>query len=535
MQRQDCANTSDRERTRQRPWPRKAVSANMAVLRSLPDEEKALGRMSTLVCVSVAAEGTKAAIAAMAAAVAGGADLVELRLDLIPGFDLAALIGRRPCPVIVTYRPEREGGRFVGDESERLAVLRRAMALGAEYVDIEHDASSSLERVPGCRRIVSYHDFEGVPRPLEQLHRRLAALDADVVKIAVTARRIEDNLEVFRLLQGTDRPTIALAMGEAGVVSRLLAGRYGAFLTFASVEAGAAVAPGQVPLTDLLGMYRFRGITARTALYGVMANPVGHSMSPAVHNAAFRAVGLDAVYLPLLVQEPVSFLEQFTPLGFRGYSVTIPHKQTVIAALDEVQPLAARLESVNTIAVDDDGRKRGYNTDVEGALVTIEAALPPGETLKGKCVLLVGAGGLGRALAHGLTERGARLVLTNRTVERGLALAWEVGAEFVAMEEMGRVTPDVLVQTTSVGMHPRVEDSIVPAGMLRLGLVVYDAVYNPLETRLLREARRAGCRTVSGLGHFVNQAAGQFELWTDRPAPTDVMREALLAGLGAKD
>jgi len=147
----------------------------------------------------------------------------------------------------------------------------------------------------------------------------------------------------------------------------------------------------------------------------------------------------------------------------------------------------------------------------------------------------VGAGGLGRALAHGLTERGARLVLTNRTVERGLALAWEVGAEFVAMEEMGRVTPDVLVQTTSVGMHPRVEDSIVPAGMLRLGLVVYDAVYNPLETRLLREARRAGCRTVSGLGHFVNQAAGQFELWTDRPAPTDVMREALLAGLGAKD
>ncbi len=469
----------------------------------------------------------------MEQAAAGGADLVELRLDLIPGFELGALLSDRPCPVIVTFRPAREGGRYEGDESERLNVLRQAMALGAEYVDVEHDAAAALERVAGCQRIVSYHDFEGVPRPLRLLWERLAGLDADVIKIAVTASRIEDNLEVFDLLRGADRPTIALAMGEAGVISRILAGRYGGYLTYACLGS-QPVAPGQVPLADLLGMYRFRAISRETQLYGVMANPVGHSMSPAVHNAAFEALGLDAVYLPLLVDEPVEFLQRFTPLGFRGFSVTIPHKQAVMAGLDEVQPLAARLESVNTVVVDEGGRLFGYNTDVEGALVTIEAALEPGDSLRGKRVLLVGAGGLGRALAHGLTERRAELVITNRTEERGLALAAEVGAQFVSLDGMAGANPDVLVQTTSVGMHPRIAESIVPAGMLRPGLVVYDAVYNPLETRLLRDARAAGCRTVSGIGHFVNQAAGQFELWTGRKAPTEVMRSVLLERLGSR-
>lgn len=471
------------------------------------------------------------ALQGMARAAEGGADLVELRLDLIPGFDLEALLCDRPLPAIVTCRPKRAGGQYEGSEEERIAILRRAAELGADYVDVEHDVFHQFARVGTTRPIVSYHDFEGMPRPLASLYDELAALGADVVKLAVTAERIEDNLEVFSVLERAQRPTIALAMGEAGVVSRILAGRYGAFLTFASLERGAEVAPGQVPLPDLVGMYRFREITPATALYGVIANPVGHSMSPAVHNAAFADVGLDAVYLPLLVQEPVSFLREFTPLGFQGYSVTIPHKQAVIPALDEVEPLAARLDSVNTVVVRD-GRFLGYNTDVEGALITIEAALPAGSRLEDMRVLVVGAGGLGRALAHGLAARGARVVITNRTDSRGRALAEEVGAEFVPLSEMANVPTDVLLQTTSVGMYPRVDESIVPVEMLRPGMVVYDAVYNPLVTRLLREARQAGCQTVSGLGHFVNQAARQFELWTGRPAPTEVMRRVMLERLG---
>lgn len=496
-----------------------------------PAQEGGLAERGTMICVSIAAPDMLGALRAVAQAAKGGADLVELRLDLIPGFDLEALLCERPLPVIVTCRPRRAGGRFDGAEEDRLAVLGRAMRLGAEYVDVEHDAVHRLTREGHSKIIASYHDFEGLPRSLSRIYDDLAGMGTDAVKVAVTARRIEDNLEVFSLLQRADRPTIALAMGEAGVISRILAGRYGALLTFAALEEGAEVAPGQVPLSDMVGMYRARGITPATDLYGVVANPVGHSMSPAVHNAAFAHCGLDAVYVPLLVEEPVSFLREFTPLGFRGYSVTIPHKQAVVAAMDEVEPLALRLQAVNTVVVRD-GRFHGYNTDVAGALISIEEALPAGSRLEDMRALVVGAGGLGRALAHGLAARGVRVVIANRTESRGRALAQEVGAEFVSLEEMASVPTDLLLQTTSVGMHPRADASVVPAEMLRPGLVVYDAVYNPLETRLLREARRAGCRTVSGLGHFVHQAARQFELWTGREAPMEVMRRVMLERLG---
>lgn len=484
---------------------------------------------TTRVCVSLA--GTMAEVmAGMERAAVLGADLVELRLDLMPSFDLEALLARCPLPAVVTYRPKRAGGEYRGPEEERLAVLRRAIDLGAAYLDVEPDCVHLLERRGGTRLIVSHHNFEGVPRPLAAVHERLGHLGADIVKVAVTAADIQDNLEVFDLLRRSRMPTIALAMGEPGAISRILAGRFGAYLTFASLDAGHEVAPGQLALADLLGMYRARHIGPRTRLYGVMANPVGHSMSPAVHNAAFAELGLDAVYLPLLVREPRRFLETFTPLGFGGYSVTIPHKQAVMPSLDGIEPLAARIGAVNTIVVRE-GRLHGYNTDVDGALDSIAEAVP-GISFAGTAALLVGAGGLGRALAHGLADRGARLTIVNRGYERAQALAAEVGATARPIEDMAEVEAELLLQTTSVGMHPKVQESIVPRVMLRPGLIVYDAVYNPLETRLLREAKEAGCITVSGLGHFINQAARQFELWTGREAPRQVMRRAMLERLG---
>ncbi|MHB0877057.1 MAG: shikimate dehydrogenase, partial [Anaerolineae bacterium] len=431
----------------------------------------------------------------------------------------------------VTHRPEREGGAYRGSEDERLAVLRHAIALGAAYVDVEADSVQALGERGGSKLIVSHHDLTGTAHPLHRLYADLAGLGADVVKVAVTANDIADNLDVFEVLRRAERPTIALAMGEAGVVSRLLAGRFGAFLTFASLDGDAAVAPGQVPLRDMLRMYRVREVTQATRLFGVIANPVGHSMSPAVHNAAFAALGLDALYLPLLVRDLEGFVASFTPLGFEGYSVTIPHKQAIIPLLDEVEPLAQRIGAVNTVAVRN-GRLYGSNTDVEGAMLSIAEALPAGQPLAGLTALLIGAGGLARALAFGLRDRGVRVVIANRTADRARDLAAEAGAETLPLADIASVRADLLLQTTSVGMHPKVDESIVPAEALRPGLLVYDAVYNPLETRLLREARQAGCITVSGLGHFINQAAKQFELWTGVPAPREVMRAEMLRRLG---
>ena len=488
-----------------------------------------MGRL--LVCVALAARDTAEALAAMRRAAASGADVVELRLDLMGSFDLEALLVDRPLPVIVTCRPERAGGRYAGPEEERLVILQRALALGAEHVDVEPDVVHLLHGYGSGKLIVSHHDSSGLPLDLALLYRQLSGLGADIVKIAVPAERIEDNLAIFDLLRQAKRPTIALAMGEAGALSRILAGRFGAYLTFAAPDGDAGTAPGQIPLSDMLGPYRAHEIGGETRLYGVMANPVGHSLSPAIHNAAFRECGLDAVYLPLLVEEPVSFLRRFTPLGFGGYSVTIPHKQAVIAALDEIEPLARRIGAVNTIVVRD-GRLCGYNTDAVGAIQSIEEALPECMALESAHALLIGAGGLARALAFGLTDRGVSLTIANRSVERAQALAKEVDAAYVPLVEMARVRVDLLLQTTSVGMHPNAEESVVPRDMLRRGLVVYDAVYNPLETRLLREASEAGCLTVSGLGHFINQAARQFELWTGLPAPRELMRRTMLARLG---
>ncbi|MGQ9552602.1 MAG: shikimate dehydrogenase [Anaerolineae bacterium] len=482
-----------------------------------------------LVCVALAGQMVEVLNAVRQAAELG-ADLVELRLDLMPGFDLETLLRGRPLPVIVTYRPKRAGGAYIGSEEERLATLRRAMALGAEYVDVEPDVVHHLRGYGSAKIIVSHHEFGATSPPLRRMYDHLAATGADIIKVAVMAERIESNLAVFDLLRTSDRPTIALAMGEAGVISRILAGRYNSFLTFAALDGTAPVAPGQIGLSDMLYLYRVREISANTELYGVMANPVGHSMSPVIHNAAFKESGLDAVYLPLLVQEPVSFLRAFTPLGFKGYSVTIPHKQAVLVALDEVEPLAARIGAVNTV-IAHNGRLLGYNTDVEGAIRSIEEALPEGMSLAGSRALLIGAGGLARALAYGLTGKGVQLTIANRNIERARALAAEVGADYCSLADMPGVQVDLLLQTTSVGMYPNVDESIVPAGILRPGLVVYDAVYNPLETRLLREAAAAGCITVSGLGHFINQAARQFELWTGMAAPRQVMREAILQRL----
>ena len=504
----------------------------------------------TLLCVSLTTETIEETLASLHAPTRAF-DVAELRLDYIREPDLRRLLDGRPCPVIATNRPVREGGRWTGDEGQRLALLEEADRQGADFVDIELEALPRFRRQGRARLIVSYHNFQETPPDLQAIARRIEATDADIVKLATHARSLRDNLAAFRVLRAARKPTIAVTMGEHGHVSRVLGPKFGAFLVFASLNAGREAAPGQVPVRDLLELYRFRTIGAATRVYGVLANPVAHSMSPAIHNAAFAHCGIDAVYLPFRVDDPADFIPAYRELPVSGYSVTIPHKEAVIALLDEVEPLARRIGAVNTI-VARDGRLCGSNTDWSAAVRAIESGLQEGQTLEGKRVLLLGAGGASRAIAFGLAERGCRVVLANRTHDRAVKLAADVGCDAVPLDQLpsllaspasplrppaplplfpspldprpSTLSYDILVNGTSLGMHPKVDATPLDAALLRPGALVFDSVYNPLETRFLREARAAGCRTVDGLEMFVNQAVEQFELWTGEPAPRAVMR-----------
>jgi len=458
----------------------------------------------TKLCVPITEKDTDAALAAMRSLPAE-VDAVELRLDMMESCDLERLCGGKDRPVIATNRPVREGGRCTAAEPDRLAVLRRAAELGADFVDVELSAVPALGELPGtCRRIVSHHDTERTPPDLPGLLRRIVGVGPHVAKIAVTARGAADVPPVLDLLRHHAGKTPLIAL------------------------------PGQLTLEQMLGMYRFRAIGPSTAVYGVVANPVAHSMSPAVHNAAFAERGLDAVYLPFKVLDPARFLCGFEPYELKGLSVTLPHKEAMLPLMDEVDELATAVGAVNTVALRD-GRRYGCNTDVAAAAGSIEGAAQRAglEPLSERTVLLVGAGGAARAIALGLRGKVGRLVIANRTVSRARALAAELGAEACGLDELGGVRPDVVVNSTSVGMWPNVEDCAVPADMLRPGMVVFDAVYNPVRTRLLTQAEAAGAVTATGLEWFVGQAAAQFELWTGRPAPREVMVEVLRGRLEA--
>jgi 3-dehydroquinate dehydratase/shikimate dehydrogenase len=490
----------------------------------------------TRLCVSLT-ENTAAGMIECMHRLPDYVDTVEVRLDYLVGppqeasSGLKSICEARDRDIIVTCRPQRQGGHFQGDESARLEILRLAGQLGADFVDVELDSSARVGELPGgTRRIVSHHDFERMPDDLDAIHRRAIEAGAHVVKIAVRALDITDALPIFSLLQkhtGTT-DTIALGMDEEGLCTRILAPKFGAFLSFASTGEATASAAGQVPYQTMEEMYGFSRINPETQVYGVVANPVAHSMSPPIHNAAFAELGMDAVYLPLKVTDPLSFLEGFEPHDLRGLSVTIPHKEAMVPLMDDLDELARRIGALNTVDIRD-GKRRGSNTDVAAALAALRAAAERANLLPmdRRKVLLIGAGGAGRALAYGLAEHVEELTIANRTVSRAERLAKEVGAAFCGLDELESRRPDLLINTTSVGMHPNVEDMPVPSSILQNGMVVFDAVYNPIRTRLLREAEQGGCIAASGFEWFVSQAAAQFETWTDTAAPQDVMAEVV--------
>ncbi len=328
-----------------------------------------------------------------------GAKLVELRLDYISGdVNLRRLLVDRPSPVVVTCRRPHDGGKWTGSEEQRLMLLRSSIAEGVDYIDLEEDVAAMIPRYGKTKRIVSLHDFRKTPDNLEEIHGRLAALDADIVKIATTANNTHDNLRALQLMRNSELPTVAICMGDIGTPSRILAGRFGAPFTFATFHHERTLAPGQLSYQQMTDIYHYDQITPETAVYGVIGDPIGHSLSPLVHNASFQRLGVDAVYVPFRVpREHLSqFVDDAPALGIKGLSVTIPHKEAVLKKLTKKDGMVAGIGAVNTVLFEADGSMTGYNTDYQAGLDSLAEAIAEHsgrrELLTGRTALVLGAG-----------------------------------------------------------------------------------------------------------------------------------------------
>jgi len=442
------------------------------------------------------------------------ADLVEMRLDGVADVDVAGALQGRRRPVVVTCRPTWDRGCFDGAEETRLRLLAEAIRLGAEYVDVESAAEwRTLPRSERTGLILSLHDWNGVPDDLAERVRQLRQVRPSVVKIAVTARRLTDCL-VLRRAVPHGWPTVAIAMGTRGQVTRTCPWLFNSVWTYSG-----RAAPGQLSTDLLIDRYRVRHGTPATALYAVAGCPLAHSASPAMHNAAFAATGRDAVYAAFEGESAAEVREMADALDVQGLSVTAPFKKALLADVEVVDEVTAKLGVANTLRRAN-GRWEARNTDVDGFLDPLDRL---GLALDGQHAVVLGAGGAARAAVFALQTRGARVAVSARRRDRAQAVARDLGADVAAWPpESGW---QVLVNATPVGTWPRGSSLPLPVDKLR-GPLVYDLVYNPPETMLMREARKAGASVVGGLEMLVGQACRQFEWWTGGAAPHQVMHEA---------
>lgn len=511
-------------------------------------KEESNVRVCVPVCVRHAGE-----LRAYAERAAEVADIVELRLDCLdedqlePALQqLAGLLNGIPRPFIVTFRPAEQGGRRSLDIPERvrfwrtyLERLHKTASRGGVFADIELDLfesphGESLREVfkDEPNLICSHHDFKRMPADLEAIYERMARTPARVLKLAAQAEDITDCVAVLRMLERArreGREMIAVAMKAPGLLTRVLAPARGAFLTFGSLEGGQATAPGQVSARSLRELYRIHEINARTLVTGLVGSPVSHSLSPHIHNAAFAALGVDAVFIPFETADLPAFARRMAhprtrelEWNLRGFSVTAPHKSAIMRHLDRIEPKAAEIGAVNTVVVEG-GELQGYNTDAEAALKPLHGLID----LDGARVAIVGAGGAARALLWGMHSRSVHTTLFARNVEIAGETARTFGANVAQIEGASFDGFDLVVNATPLGTRGENEDkTAATTEQLRGARVAYDLVYNPSETRFLREARDAGCETVGGLPMLIAQAAEQFRLWTGEDAPVEIMRGA---------
>ncbi|HEY0408317.1 MAG TPA: shikimate dehydrogenase [Pyrinomonadaceae bacterium] len=515
------------------------------------------GKNLTRICVPVCPRSANELKSAIERAAALG-DIVELRLDCLAPNELAslqpelqALLGSLSCHAIVTLRPAEEGGRREIDNLTRIIFWTQFFSgepAANAFADIEIDLALYFQErerdgrnvLDWQRVICSHHDFTGAPTDLTELYERMSATPAGILKIAVMANELTDCLPLFQLLdraRDEGRQLIAVAMGAAGILTRILGPARGSYLTYGALDPDNQTAPGQISAAELRELYRIDGLERGAMMTGLIGAPVAHSVSPQMHNAAFRALDLNAVYMPLEVQRLPEFARRMAhprtrelDWNLRGLSVTAPHKSAIMEHLDWVEPPAREIGAVNTVVFDDDGL-RGFNTDVEAFVDTLRDKLG---TLEGSRCAIIGAGGAARGLLWGLQREGAKTTVFARAVERARPLAEKFGADCAPLFDARFDGFDVVVNTTPLGTRGPLE-ALTPASadQLRGARLAYDLVYNPAVTRFMREAQRAGCATTNGLSMLVAQAAAQFALWTGMKAPFELMREAAQSAIAA--
>jgi 3-dehydroquinate dehydratase / shikimate dehydrogenase len=495
------------------------------------------------ICVPVCEQTISSARAACKRAAQSG-DIVELRLDYLHDInvseisELAGSLRKLNRPVILTFRASEEGGQRETDPTARVQFWNEAAAVcRQELFDIElnllRTAGDEIAGLDWQRVICSHHDFDGVPRNLLEVYEAMARTLARFLKIAVTAHDTIECLPIFQLLeraQTEGREVIAIAMGQPGLVTRVVGPAWGSYLTYGPADDEKATAPGQVTASKLRDLYRIDEITRDTQVMGLIGSPVAHSISPNVHNAAFATARLNAVYLPFEVRDLHSFIRRMAhpqtrelDWNLRGLSVTAPHKTAVIEFLDWIHPAAHEIGAVNTIVIDREGL-RGYNTD---ALAVLKPVLERVGSLRDTRCAVVGAGGAAKATLWSLKNEAARVTLFARNSQKGSDLANSFNAEFRSLEDATFQDFDLVINATPLGTKgSRENETVAVAEQLHGTRLAYDLVYNPSETLFMQEAREAGCETIGGLSMLVLQGVEQFKLWTGLEAPVSEMRHA---------
>lgn len=507
------------------------------------------------ICVAITGS-TPAEMLETATDVLQETSFLEFRLDYLPDPTAALpqlqqfLADRGALTAIATCRCKENGGRYEGNSQQALGVLLAAAAAGFPLVDMELESVEKLSAKPngkppsastesseplaqlraaGAAVIVSFHDFQGT-RELDAVYKRMEPFDPDFMKVVTTANSLADNVTLMRFLgRMEDRAhdnLVGICMGEAGVISRVLGLRAGSAFTFAAAHAGEETAAGQIAARTLIETYRIEQVDASTKVYGVAGNPIGSSLSPVMMNAAFRRETVNAVYLGLQTGKADDLFQLVREVPVQGLSVTMPLKRDVMPLLARTDAISTRIGAVNTIMRMPDGKFYGFNTDVAGIVVPLERRM----SLKGAKVLVLGAGGAARAAVFGCRDKGADVWILNRTPETAQKLARQAQARTIKREAVAKMGFDIVINATPAGMAGQ---NIAPLlGPEDLNArIVFDLVYNPLETPLLQMARAKGLTAISGVEMFVEQGAEQFQLWTNKPAPKDEMLRAVLHAL----
>jgi 3-dehydroquinate dehydratase/shikimate dehydrogenase len=502
-----------------------------------------LRSLVTRVCVAIVGN-SPAEMIEKATAVVKETPFLEFRLDYLdkPLLALPKLrqffTDNTAANAIATCRRAANGGRFSGTLSAEAEILSKAAETGFRLVDLELESAESLKK-PGVQKlrdtgiglIISHHDFAAT-KDLDGIFQRIERFTPDFVKIVPTAKSLYDNVTLIRFLERMNDHTniIGICMGDAGIISRVLGVRAGSAFTFAAASPGEETGPGQIAARTLIDTYRIDQVDVATKVYGVAGNPVRSSLSPVMMNTAFRRETVNAVYLALQTGRLSDLLKLVAEIPIQGLSVTMPLKQEIMAHLERTDPLSAKIGACNTVlrvpSGENAGKLFGFNTDVAGIVGPLEKRL----ALRDAKVLVLGAGGAARAAVFGLRDKGAEVFILNRTPETAQKLARQSGSKSIRKDALPKTSFDAIVNATPVGMAGIKAAPILEAKDLNTRLV-FDLVYNPLETPLLRLARQMSIPIITGVEMFVQQGARQFEIWTGKPAPEEEMLRVVIHAL----